>query len=453
MTGTARDRGRRVHEHLQARRGPDPDQPADAAQGPVRPRLQERRAPSSTPSSTTSPSATQKGQPVLVGTTQRREERSTSRRLLAKKGIRHEVLNAKSPRPRSCRSSPWPAARVRVTVATNMAGRGTDIMLGGNAEFLAVARSCAKRGLEPRSENGRRVRRRLARDAFERLKDERVQGEHEEVRDLGGLYVLGTERHESRRIDNQLRGRSGRQGDPGESRFYLSLTGRPDAAVQVRTAADRVLLLLQIPDDVPIENPSWCPERDRQRPGPGRSRSNAESAQERPQVRRRDEPPARGHLRRAPRGARGRRPRGAGPAPSSTTWSAATSTARSTSSPRSGTSTSSGPTSRQFWPVIDLVEGPGRGGRLARPPCTSPTSSRRSRPTRTRRTTAARRRSARRSPASSSAASCCPCSTASGASTSTRWTTSSEGIYLRAYWRSATRWSSTSARASTCSPR
>ena len=101
-----------------------------------------------------------------------------------------------------------------------MAGRGTDIMLGGNAEFIAVA-ELRSAGLDPA--RSRRSTRRAWPDALEKAQ-EAVEAEHDEVIELGGLYVLGTERHESRRIDNQLRGRSGRQGDPGESRFYLSLT-------------------------------------------------------------------------------------------------------------------------------------------------------------------------------------------------------------------------------------
>jgi preprotein translocase subunit SecA len=137
-----------------------------------------------------------------------------------------------------------------VTVATNMAGRGTDIMLGGSVEFLAD-QELRKRGLEPSGETAEAYEQawQSTVDSFK----ERVKAEHEEVKELGGLYVIGTERHESRRIDNQLRGRSGRQGDPGESRFYLSLQ---DELMRLFKSdwVDRILVMLKIPDDMPIEN-------------------------------------------------------------------------------------------------------------------------------------------------------------------------------------------------------
>ena len=136
-----------------------------------------------------------------------------------------------------------------VTVATNMAGRGTDIMLGGNVEFLAD-HELRGRGLDPvdTPEDYEKA----WPEAVEQVKA-RVTAEHDEVRELGGLYVLGTERHESRRIDNQLRGRSGRQGDPGESRFYLSLG---DDLMRLFNAAmvENFLTRFNIPEDVPIES-------------------------------------------------------------------------------------------------------------------------------------------------------------------------------------------------------
>ena len=158
------------------------------------------------------------GQPVLVGTTSVEKSEYLSK-LLAKRGIRHEVLNAKN----HAREAAIVAQAGRlgaVTVATNMAGRGTDIMLGGNAEFMAVS-ELASKGLDP-LENPEEYQQAWG-PAFEAVKKE-VAKEADKVVAAGGLYVLGTERHESRRIDNQLRGRAGRQGDPGESRFYLSLT-------------------------------------------------------------------------------------------------------------------------------------------------------------------------------------------------------------------------------------
>jgi preprotein translocase subunit SecA len=158
-----------------------------------------------------------KGQPVLVGTVSVEKSENLSK-LLAKRGIKHEVLNAKN----HAREAAIVAEAGRfgaVTVATNMAGRGTDIMLGGNAEFIAVTK-LHQAGLNP-SDNPEEFEARWD-EVFTAVKTD-VSVEAEKVVAAGGLYVLGTERHESRRIDNQLRGRSGRQGDPGESRFYLSL--------------------------------------------------------------------------------------------------------------------------------------------------------------------------------------------------------------------------------------
>jgi preprotein translocase subunit SecA len=188
-----------------------------------------------------------KGQPVLVGTVsvEKSEELSA---FLRKSGVPHEVLNAKH-HEREAAIIARAGVRGAVTVATNMAGRGTDIMLGGNPEFMADF-ELQRRGISP-VDNA---------DAYEaawpdeiaRQKTAVARG-HEEVIALGGLYVLGTERHESRRIDNQLRGRSGRQGDPGESRFYLSLQ---DELMRRFNSGmvERFLTAAGIPEDAPIES-------------------------------------------------------------------------------------------------------------------------------------------------------------------------------------------------------
>ncbi|GAA0999455.1 preprotein translocase subunit SecA [Subtercola frigoramans] len=187
------------------------------------------------------------GQPVLVGTTSVEKSEYLSR-LLAKKGVRHEVLNAKN-HAREAAIIAQAGRLGAVTVATNMAGRGTDIMLGGNTEFLAVAQMNA-RGLSPIDTPEEYE---LAwDDVFAEVKAG-VEEEAEKVVEAGGLYVLGTERHESRRIDNQLRGRSGRQGDPGESRFYLSLT---DDLMRLFNAgaAESLMGRGNVPDDLAIES-------------------------------------------------------------------------------------------------------------------------------------------------------------------------------------------------------
>ena len=187
------------------------------------------------------------GQPVLIGTTSVEKSEYLSKQL-SKQGVRHEVLNAKN-HEREAAIVALAGRKGAVTVATNMAGRGTDIMLGGNAEHIAVA-EMAEKGLDPKENE----------EEYEALWPEvlaaaeaRVEAEAEEVREAGGLYVLGTERHESRRIDNQLRGRSGRQGDPGESRFYLSLQ---DDLMRLfgSGAAERIMSIADVPDDVPLES-------------------------------------------------------------------------------------------------------------------------------------------------------------------------------------------------------
>ncbi len=187
------------------------------------------------------------GQPVLVGTTSVEKSEALST-LLKRQGVPHEVLNAKN-HAREASIVAMAGRKGAVTVATNMAGRGTDIMLGGNSEHLAVD-ALTERGLSP-SETPEEW------DAAwpEALKQaqESVAAEHDEVVELGGLYVLGTERHESRRIDNQLRGRSGRQGDPGESRFYLSMQ---DDLMRLFNSglAERFMSSAAYPEDMPLES-------------------------------------------------------------------------------------------------------------------------------------------------------------------------------------------------------
>jgi len=188
-----------------------------------------------------------KGQPVLVGTISVEKSEYLSK-LLKQRGVPHEVLNAKQHR-REAAIVAQAGRKGAITVATNMAGRGTDIMLGGNAEFMAVT-SLAERGFDP--EESAEEYEAAWPEALEKAKEE-VAAEHDEVVDLGGLYVLGTERHESRRIDNQLRGRSGRQGDPGESRFYLSLE---DDLMRLFNSAltERIMTATNFPDDLPLES-------------------------------------------------------------------------------------------------------------------------------------------------------------------------------------------------------
>ena len=186
----------------------------------------------------------EQGQPVLVGTISVEKSEKLSREL-QKKGIPHEVLNAKQ-HEREAEIVTQAGKLGSVTVATNMAGRGVDILLGGNPEGLA-RRECLKEGLVVGTpEFGARYEELLP--GFQ----ETCQAEGEKVRELGGLYVLGTERHESRRIDNQLRGRSGRQGDAGESRFYLSLE---DELMRLfATGLMQRVMDKSFEDDMPLES-------------------------------------------------------------------------------------------------------------------------------------------------------------------------------------------------------
>ena len=184
------------------------------------------------------------GQPCLVGTVSVEKSEQLSR-ALEKRGVRHEVLNAKQ-HTREAEIVAQAGRLHSVTVATNMAGRGVDIILGGNHESLALKELHAEELDPDEPEGAARLEELTAKFRAETAE------EGERVKELGGLYVLGTERHESRRIDNQLRGRAGRQGDPGESRFYLSLE---DELMRLfATGAMDWVMNKSLPDDVPIES-------------------------------------------------------------------------------------------------------------------------------------------------------------------------------------------------------
>ncbi|QGU06634.1 preprotein translocase subunit SecA [Corynebacterium occultum] len=186
------------------------------------------------------------GQPILVGTTSVERSEYLSN-LLQARGVKHNVLNAKH-HEQEAQIIAQAGLPGNVTVATNMAGRGTDIVLGGNPEIL-LDMKLRERSLDPFEDE----------EAYQAAWDEelprikeRTAERAEKVREAGGLYVLGTERHESRRIDNQLRGRSGRQGDPGTTRFYLSM--RDELMVRmVGQSMENMMNRLNVPDDVPIE--------------------------------------------------------------------------------------------------------------------------------------------------------------------------------------------------------
>jgi preprotein translocase subunit SecA len=186
------------------------------------------------------------GQPILIGTVSIEKSERVSR-MLERRGIKHSVLNAKN-HEREAHIIAQAGRLGAVTVATNMAGRGVDIMLGGNVDYLAQE-SMRVKGLDAEEVDPEAWNQALQSEI--ELKTTEVAAEHDKVVHLGGLCVLGTERHESRRIDNQLRGRSGRQGDPGESRFFLSLEDdlmRMFATKTVASLMDR----LSLPEDVPI---------------------------------------------------------------------------------------------------------------------------------------------------------------------------------------------------------
>ncbi len=202
----------------------------------------------------------EKGQPVLVGTISIEKSEILSS-MLKKRGIKHNVLNAKQ-HEKEAEIVAQAGKKGAVTIATNMAGRGTDIILGGNAEFMALS-EMRKQGfdeelLSQATAYGETTDEEIlnARKTFRELNDKfknELKDEAEEVRKAGGLYIIGTERHESRRIDNQLRGRAGRQGDPGKSRFYLS-TDDDLMRLFGGERMEAVMTRLNTPDDMPIEN-------------------------------------------------------------------------------------------------------------------------------------------------------------------------------------------------------
>ncbi len=202
----------------------------------------------------------EKGQPVLVGTITIEKSELLSK-MLKRTGIKHEVLNAKN-HEREAEIVAQAGKKGAVTIATNMAGRGTDIMLGGNPEYLAKAKMRKMEiddelineatGFSETDNEDIIEARRLFKELNDKYKEE-IAPEAEEVRKAGGLYILGTERHESRRIDNQLRGRAGRQGDPGESCFFISME---DDLMRI-FGGDRIQAMmetLRIDEDMPIEN-------------------------------------------------------------------------------------------------------------------------------------------------------------------------------------------------------
>ena len=248
------------------------------------------------------------GQPILVGTVSIEKSEKLSG-LLNRRGVKHHVLNAKN-HEKEAMIVAQAGRKGTVTVATNMAGRGVDILLGGNPEYLARQEMAARDFDNDRyllfemDEEERAAYEAEWEPIFAKFKAQ-TDAEHEEVVALGGLYVLGTERHESRRIDNQLRGRSGRQGDPGASGVLPLARGRPHADVRVRPGRlDHGAA--EVAGGRADRGEDGHPRRP-ERPGTDRG-AQLRAPQERPEVRRGDERPAHGDLRRAPEDPRGRGP-------------------------------------------------------------------------------------------------------------------------------------------------
>ena len=315
-----RHRGRGVRQDLQARRHGRPDQPRRCAAS---------RSP--TPSTAPSAKSTKRSSPTSSRSRRtagrcwsarsRSRSRSGSSKLLKLRGIKHVVLNAKY-HAQEAEIVAQAGRKGTVTIATNMAGRGTDILLGGNPEFMARQQTLADeiaeqlpKGQEKFVDDEEFVYffhldsfYRVPRPEYERIfaaYKKQTDAEHDEVVALGGLHIIATERHEARRIDNQLRGRAGRQGDPGSSRFYLSLE---DDLMRI-FGSDRISGLMQrlgMEEGVPIEH-KMVTKRDRARAEAGRG-AELLRPQAPPRIRRRDEQAAREHLRAAPRAARGQDP-------------------------------------------------------------------------------------------------------------------------------------------------
>ncbi len=253
------------------------------------------------------------GQPILVGTVSIEKSEKLSG-LLNRRGVQHHVLNAKN-HEKEAMIVAQAGRKGAVTVATNMAGRGVDILLGGNPEYLARQEMAARDFDNDRyllfemDEEERAAYEAEYEPIFAKFKAQ-TDAEHDEVVELGGLYVLGTERHESRRIDNQLRGRSGRQGDPGRVAVLPLARGRPDADVRLRSgrldhgAAEVAGGRADRGEDGHPRGP--------ERPGTDRG-AQLRAPEERPEVRRGDERPAHRDLRRAPEDPRGRGSERGGP--------------------------------------------------------------------------------------------------------------------------------------------
>ena len=383
----------------------------------------------------------EKGQPILVGTTSVEKSEYLSQQL-NKRGVQHEVLNAKQ-HDREATIVAQAGRKGAVTVATNMAGRGTDIKLGGNPDDLAEA-ELRQRGLDPVEHVEEWA---AALPAALEKAEQAVKAEFEEVKELGGLYVLGTERHESRRIDNQLRGRSGRQGDPGESRFYLSL-GDDLMRLFKAQMVERVMSMANVPDDVPIENKMVT-----RAIASAQSQVEQQNFETRKNVLKYDE--VLNRQREVIYGERRRVLEGEDLHEQVRHFMDDTIDAYIQAETVEGFAEEWDldrlwGAFKQLYPVKVTVEEleEAAGDRAGHHRRVHRRVHQGRHPRAVRRARGAARLA--RSCVSWSGVSCCPCWTASGASTSTRWTTSRRASAC-APWRRRTRWSSTSARASTCS--